>query len=227
MTALSQAGFSFRENWQYDPDLERPDFTIPDSDNPTLAVEVHQTDARNSFQMKTLRSLNAVAEAKVFFGENVVSVNVLFGDPDNELPESNVKALCGIFDVNLVPRNDPQDGHHAKNLEEKALKLARDEAHDVASAADKLRSACKKEITGLSSIVKRTLTGVGADKHLAKIWVLEKKRMTSLKSAPTSLPITHYKRCILESLYLSGDDFAELIKVRDPNKGSKSLQLTG
>ena len=223
-TALSQAGFSFRENWQYDPDLERPDFMIPDSDSPTFAVEVHQTDARNSFQMKTLRSLNAVAEAKVFFGEKLVSVNVLFGDPDNELPVSNVKALCGIFDVNLVPRNDLQDGHHAKSLEEEALKLAKDETHDVASAADKLRSACKTEITGLASIVKRALTGVAADKHLAKIWVLEKKRMSSLLPAPTALPITHYKRCILESLYLSDDDFAELVKVRDPNKGSKSLQ---
>ena len=39
-TALTQAGFTYRENWQYDPDLERPDFTIPDSDKPKLALEV-------------------------------------------------------------------------------------------------------------------------------------------------------------------------------------------
>jgi hypothetical protein len=223
-TALTQAGFTFRENWQYDPGLERPDFTIPDSDKPQFALEVHQTDARNSFQMKTLRSLNAVAEAKVFFGKNLVSVNILFGDPNTELPESNFKALCGFFDVNLVPRYDSKEGPQAKRLEEQALKLAEDDTHDVASAASKLRTTCKKEIKAISSIVKRSLKGVVADKNLAKIWDLEKKRIAALGPAPGALPTTHYKRCILESLYLSDADFTELIKVRDPNKGSKSLR---
>src|SRR5215207_8590122 len=90
---------------QYDPDHMTPDFLIPDEKAPSYFIEVTQTEARNSFQMKTLRYFEAVCEAKVYFGPHVISVNVLFGDPSTELPKSNVNALYGFFDANLCPRN--------------------------------------------------------------------------------------------------------------------------
>jgi len=40
-------------------------------------IEVHQTEARNAFQMKTLRCVTAVTEAKVHFGVDLIVVNVL------------------------------------------------------------------------------------------------------------------------------------------------------
>jgi hypothetical protein len=47
-----------------DVDGEVPDFLIPDAKNPQFVLEVHRTEAWNHFQMKTLRSVTAVAEAK-------------------------------------------------------------------------------------------------------------------------------------------------------------------
>ena len=100
--ALTSAGYAYEETPAYNEDCEVPDFLIPDAKNPEFVVEVHQTEARNHFQMKTLRSVTAVAEAKAFFGPDVVSVNVLFGNPDTEVPEANLRAMCGIFDVNVL-----------------------------------------------------------------------------------------------------------------------------
>ena len=42
----------FREDWQYDSLCQVPDFFIPDSDMPKFFIEVHQTDARDSFRME-------------------------------------------------------------------------------------------------------------------------------------------------------------------------------
>src|SRR5262249_12301757 len=102
--ALKEAGFRYTQDYQYDDTCEVPDFLIPDEKHPDIIIEVHQTDARNSFQMKTLRAFTAVTEAKAEYGNDLVSINVLFGDPDRELPKSNVRAMCGIFDANIVPR---------------------------------------------------------------------------------------------------------------------------
>ena len=66
--ALRAAKITFDETVVYEEDSEVPDFLIPDASTPRLIVEVHQTDARNHFQMKTLRSVTAIAEAKAFFG---------------------------------------------------------------------------------------------------------------------------------------------------------------
>src|SRR5215216_6303373 len=103
--ALRETEFAkFGLTTQYDPDYMTPDFLIPDNRNPSHFIEVTQTEARDSFRMKMLRYFEAVCEAKAYFGPQVVSVNVLFGNPQAELPESNVKALYGFFDANLCPR---------------------------------------------------------------------------------------------------------------------------
>src|SRR5689334_5482408 len=88
-SALRRTRFTeFDVNRKYDPDSMVPDFLIPDESTPTHIVEVTQTEARNSFQMKTLRYFEAVCESKVKFGREVVSVNVLMGDPRAELPDA-------------------------------------------------------------------------------------------------------------------------------------------
>src|SRR5262245_31210582 len=105
--ALKQTTYSqFKANPKYDPDSMTPDVLIPDDNKPTHFLEVTQTEARNSFQMKTLRYFEAVCEAKVHFGKSSVSMNILFGDPKAELPENNVELAKSFFDSNLLPRND-------------------------------------------------------------------------------------------------------------------------
>ena len=53
---------------KYDPDAMTPDFLIPNSTSPKFFVEVTQTEARNSFQMKSLRYFESVCDAKAHFG---------------------------------------------------------------------------------------------------------------------------------------------------------------
>lgn len=229
--ALRRAGVTFKENWQYDPDLERPDFTIPNTTKPKFAVEVHQTDARNSFQMKILRSFNAVTEAKVFFGDAIVSVNVLFGDPDREVPASNARALSGFFDVNIVPRKDASNSRAVKRLEDSALTLAGDESLSVADATEQVVSAEKAGVDSLSSLLANSLKGASLKAALMPLWQAERKRVRALGTPPFTGRTTHYKQAILQSLFLSDEHFAELLKKRDPNKCSPALReqlvLTG
>ena len=125
--ALEKGGFSAVADYQYDPTCEKPDSLIPDEKNPKIMIEVHQTEARNSFQMKTLRAFTAVTEAKARYGNELMCVNVLFGDPDRELPASNVRAMCGIFDANILIRKHPELGEEVASLEEVALEYAKDE----------------------------------------------------------------------------------------------------
>jgi hypothetical protein len=222
--ALRRAGITFKENWQYHSDYERPDFTIPDTNTPRFAVEVHQTDARNAFQMKILRSFNAVTEAKAFFGDSLVSVNVLFGDPDREVPASNVRALFGFFDVNIVPRNDATNAREIKRLEDSALKLANDKSLSVVEAAKQLVKIEKEGINSLSTLIANSLRMASAKPTLSPLWQAERRRISILSTAPSAGTTTHYKWAILQSLFLSDEHFTELLKKRDPNKCSSELK---
>lgn len=222
--ALRSAGYKYRENWQYDLDNERPDFTIPDTDKPRFMLEVHQTDVRNSFQMKVLRSFNAVCESKCFFGGSLISVNVLFGDPLAEVPESNLKALCGFFDVNIIPRSS-SCSQQAARIERDSLALAEDDEYDVEGAIAELKTTRAKDIDALGGLLKHHLDGARASANIASLWVSEQKRLSALGPAPTIGGATHYKTAILRSLFLSDDHFAELHKHKDPNKISAGATM--
>lgn len=222
--ALRSVGLTFRENWQYDPDSERPDFTIPAGDEPDFAVEVHQTDARNAFQMKTLRSFNAVTEAKLFFGDRIVSVNILFGNPDTEIPHSNARALYGFFDVNLVPRNEAPDREAVERLESFSLQLAADEDYNVAGAIELVLERQASSIESLASLVENKLKNAQPKTRLLPLWRAERRRVQGLGDAPDVGPPIHTKRAILQSLFLSDEHFAQLVKIQDPNKCSADLR---
>jgi hypothetical protein len=228
--SLAAAGFTLRENWQYAQENETPDFTIPDDDSPRFVVEVHQTDARNSFQMKVLRAFSAVCEAKCFFGDDAVSVNILFGDPDTEVPESNVRALFSIFDVNVVPRKTIAS-KEAAEIEAASLRLASDEDIPVAHGVLELRRSHAAAIVLLGQVLKRSLDSGAANAALFPLWQFERKRLRALGAPPAVGNVTHYKKSLLQSLYLTDTDFAELLRHRDANKVSatikKQLQATG
>lgn len=223
-SALSSARLTFRENWQYNPDYERPDFTIPDNETPTFALEVHQTDARSSFRMKILRSFNAVTEAKIFFGGSLISVNVLFGDPNTEIPSSNFRALCGYFDVNLVPRNDAPDQGVFSELESSALLLASNENFSVAGAVAHLIGAKQEEMAALSSLLRGALQQRFVKRTLVPLWEAEQRRVAAIGAPPQVGETTHVKRGTMQSLFLSNEQFAELQEKRDPNRCSPTLQ---
>lgn len=228
--SLASAGFTLRENWQYAQENETPDFTIPDDDRPRFVVEVHQTDARDSFRMKILRAFSAVCEAKCFFGDDAISVNILFGDPDTEVPESNVRALFSIFDVNVIPRKTIAS-KEAADIEAASLRLASDEDVDVAKGVLELRRTHATAIALLGKVLKHSLDSGTTDSTLFPLWQSERTRLRSLGSPPAVGGVTHYKQSLLQSLYLTDADFAELRRQRDANKVSasvsKQLQASG
>jgi hypothetical protein len=221
--SLAAVGYALRENWQYAPEYETPDFTIPDDDQPQFIVEVHQTDARNSFQMKVLRAFSAVCEAKCFFGDGAISVNILFGDPDAEVPESNVRALFAFFDVNIVPRKTNASLDAAK-LESHSLRLAGDESYDVTRAVLEIRKDCAEAIKSLGRALKDSLDQAAVKTDLFSLWCSERTRLSSMGACPAVGSVTHYKKSLLQSLFLSDDHFEELRRHRDPNKVSAAAK---
>jgi hypothetical protein len=222
--ALREAGFTFAQDVQYDETCEKPDFLIPNESKPKLMVEVHQTEARNSFQMKTLRAFTAVTESKAHFGNKLVSVNVLFGDPDNELPASNIKAMCGIFDVNIIPRRQSSKPKLIAQLEEFALSLANTEDKKTEAAAKEVAKKHPSAITELASMLKTKISSATARTELNGLWNMERTRADGLAIPPLAGEPTYYKRCMLWALFLGDDDFAELQKKKDPSLCSDSVK---
>jgi len=222
--ALTKAGFTFDHDVQYDETCEKPDFLIPNKAKPKIMVEAHQTEARNSFQMKTLRAFTAVTESKAHFGNALVSVNVLFGDPDHELPASNVKAMCGIFDVNIIPRRDAGNPALIRKMEEFALSFAKDESKSTEVAGKEVVKGQGAAVAELAKLVKSKITGAKALPYLDGLWNLERGRAKKLGTSPTAGEATYYKRCMLWSLFLNDQDFTELQSKRDPALCSASVQ---
>lgn len=222
--ALTQAGYTYVMDPQYDTACEIPDFLIPDDQNPRYVIEVHQTEARNSFQMKTLRTFTAVTEVKAIFGNDLISVNVLFGDPDNELPASNVKAMCSFFDVNYLPRQSSGNDKRVIDIESFALKLAGTEGISVKDATDEVIKNHRKSIKYISSQIKSLLKGTKANAELSELWNLERKRSKKIAKSPKSGDSTYYKRMMLRALYFNDKDFAELVAKQDPTVCSASVK---
>lgn len=222
--ALGEAGYAHAQDFQYDETCEKPDFLIPDEKTPQFMVEVHQTEVRNSFQMKTLRGFTAVTEAKANYGSELVSVNILFGDPEKELPAGNVRAMCGFFDCNILPRRDSKSDPDLLALEKAALVLAKDEDYSTEQAAKEIIKDHPNGVKVLALLVKQHLSAVKANPFLFPVWKAEQKRTATLTAAPKAGDQTLYKRMMLRSLYLSDQDFANLVKNPDPVKASASLQ---
>ncbi|AMA10660.1 hypothetical protein [Picosynechococcus sp. PCC 73109] len=222
---LTQAGISYAENVQYDADCETPDFLIPNAEEPRFVVEIHQTDARDSFCMKTLRAFTAVAEAKAHFGEDLVSVNVLFSDPQSELPEANVRALFGFFDVNFVPRNIAQNADAVVALEEEALRLATPNDCAVTEAIATLCSSHRAGIEALMPWARDTFRdSTMARPELIPMWQMEGQRVENLGDSPDVGSNTYYKRAILWSLFVSDEQFQELLTVPNAIDYSNALK---
>jgi hypothetical protein len=217
--ALRQTQFNqFESTPQYDAESMTPDFLIPNALNPSCFIEVTQTEARNSFQMKLLRYFEAVCEAKAYFGSRVISVNVLMGNPALELPDSLVKAMYGIFDVNLCPRNDVR-GDDRKilldELESVALEIAADES--IESVESGLRSVLRSNATAilvLAELLNDCLSRASIREELITVWDSERGRLQSISARTTPLAeIAPYKRPVLEGLLLSDEDFEQIRNV--------------
>lgn len=231
--ALTGAGYSYAETPAYDPDSEVPDFLIPDAENPEFVMEVHQTDARDHFRMKTLRSLTAVAEAKAFFGPDVVSVNVLFGDPDAEVPEANLRAMCGIFDMNLLLQRDATEDEVAalRQLESEALDLAGQVAIPTNTATNQLVGSHPEGVTAMGRLLDETLSNGVIKEELRPMWEAEESRRTALGEPPEPGESTFYKKNMIRSLFFTDAHFAAMAVAASPDDWPESAKqqavLTG
>lgn len=215
--SLERVDISFAENFSYEETCQVPDFLIPSSENPAFVVEVHQTDSRDSFRMKTLRSFTAITEAKGFYGEAITSVNVLFGDPYNELPLSNIQALFGFFDANIIPRDEANNQAAIINLENSALELASEEEWEIAEAIQHLSLTQAAGIESLSALLQSIVDHPQINEAVLPLWELEIERISHLGNSPEPKENTFYKRNILKGLYLTDEHFSEILQNPTPN----------
>lgn len=222
--ALTKAGYAFDMDYVYDETCEIPDFLIPNGRKPKFMVETHQTEARDSFRMKILRAFTAVTESKAQYGNNLVSINVLFGDPEKELPASNVRAMCAIFDCNILPRKDSGRDKSIIAIERAALRGAEDESVNTEEAIESVVKAQPAGVVALAKLLKKAIGSASADKSLFPLWNLERARAKALGDPPESGDATYYKRMMLRSLFLSDDDFDELYATKDPDLCSDSVK---
>lgn len=222
--AMKAAEIEYVQDFQYDETCEVPDFLVPNEKTPRAMVEVHQTQALNSFQMKTLRTITAVFEAKARYGQQLSSINVLFGDPDAELLHNNLRAMCGLFDVNIVLRRDSARGKVIKALEGEALKLAADPDLTTDAAVTQLVKKHGEAIRAVGAVVSPLITRSHPLPALLPLWRLEQTRVRGLTEPPSAGEPTYYRRCMLWSLFFSADDFADLCSAKSPDDCSTTAR---
>lgn len=212
--ALEAAKIPFRNGWQYDPDSEIPDFSIPDDDQPSTVIEVHQTDARNSFQMKVLRAFTATAEAKAHFGPDTVAVNILFGRPGSELPQSNIACLSSFFDVNIILHSEKKLEILSKKLEDDALQESSKKECSIDEVVQNLAERHSQFISLLGLHIKAKIKTPARD-DLLPLWLLEQERVANLVDPSGKPPQTFIKRGMLSALFLS-DDLWDKVSLKKP-----------
>ena len=224
--ALTGAGYTYDETPTYDEDSEVPDFLIPDADNPEFMLEVHQSDAVTAFKMKTLRSVMAVAEAKAFFGSSLISVNVLFGDPDSELPPANLRSMCGIFDVNVFLQRDASETECAmlRELETAALNLAEDTSVATCNAAEQLSTSNPAAVVAMGRIMTHALSDATIQESLMPMWETEQTRRDALGEPPGPGESTFYKKNMVRSLFFHDADFQAMVGKTNPDEWPESAR---
>ncbi len=209
--ALTIGGLTYSFDFQYDSSCEKPDFLVPDEKNPKYMIEVHQSSARTSFLMKVLRTFTAVMEAKLFYGNELISINILFGNPAQDIQASSVSAMCGFFDANLVPREDKDNGRVIAELENKALEYSGNSELSVKQIKEKLLGNSRRDIVCLSQTVMKIIRASVPNNEIDSMWSSEAARLKILPSPPTAGQATYFKRMILKSLFLKDESFNELL----------------
>jgi hypothetical protein len=229
--ALEAAGIAYEPDVQYDPTCEKPDFLIPNSSKPKFMVEVHQTDVRNSLAMKTLRAFIAVSEAKAVFGPDLVSVNLVFGDPDEDFSSSPLSAISAIYDLSIFPAREKSSKRALQKLEAESMSLAEDEAYTTRQA---IADICARETASISTFgatLKALIDGARARPELKSLWKFEQDRQRALGKFPKAGFPTYYKRMMLGALFFSDSDFENLLEGIDtgafPGEVSKQLVRVG
>jgi hypothetical protein len=209
--AFTEAGFSYEADVQYDPTCERPDFLIPNSTKPKYIVEVHQTDVRNSLAMKTLRAFIAVAESKATFGAELVSVNLIFGDPDFDFSSSPLSAISAIYDLNVFPARDQAAKRALQKLEKSSMVLAGDATYTTRKAIEEICDKNSASVATFAATLKSALAGAKARLELKPLWKAEQQRQHALGPIPIAGQATYYKRMMLAALFFEDSDFDQLV----------------
>ncbi len=224
---ISKAGFSFAQDFQYDAAAETPDFLIPSGDAPRFMIEVHHAGSRDSFRMKIVRSFTAITEAKAFFGDNLISVNIFFGNPREELPTANLDSMCNFFDQNIFPLEEA--GKPYASVEHLALELAAKEEFTIKTAVEHIVRTNPGGIVSMAAVLSKCLKAAKVRKNLSPLWECERKRSEKLKHPPTSGGPTYFKRGVLASLLLDDATFQTLQqhgKPTDLDKTSQTLLIS-
>ena len=163
---------------KYGKESMTPDFLIPNEKSPKYFIEVTQTEIRDSFRMKTLRYFESVCNAKAHFGNDVISVNILMGDPFSELPANNIQVMYAFFDVNLNPRSDARSVKTRRllsDLEAEVLHLARDESiATTEKAISGVVASHSSAIDDLAILIGTTLDSARTKPLLDNLWNFER-----------------------------------------------------
>jgi len=223
--ALTEAGINYEQTAQYAELSEVPDFLIPDAANPQMMIECHQNGSRDSMRMKTLRVLIAVAEAKTYFGSELITGSVVFGDLGREFASSPVKALCSAFDANLLLQADSSAAPLIRQMEALSLDYAKNVSLSTGQAANKVCKTLPEAIALLSTQLKEFTKAARINPLLKDLWDRERERVEK-SNLSTITGATFWKRALLQSLFLCDADFDELLE-KDTSQLSEPLVRQG
>jgi len=229
--ALKRSSFSaFVSNPNVHQQTIQPDFLIPDLQSPKWMIEVTQTDSRDAFRMKTLRYFEAICEAKVHFGSELICVNIFWGLPSTDIPQRNIDALFGFFDVNFLPKEACKTPLQRKLLEElevAAFQMALEKSSSsVESVFKAILSSHEKALGILAGLLDTTLAGSHTQELWKPFWKVETQRESQLQTLPfTPENSRNYKKSVLQTLFLTEAHWKELLKNPKGKDISKELEV--
>lgn len=98
---LEMAGYSFNNSESYSDLLTRPDFIVFENGQPIFSLAVTATSSRDTWIKKRWRYVDEVAQLKSYYGEDFLTINVLYSNPV-VFGKSELNFINAFFDKSII-----------------------------------------------------------------------------------------------------------------------------
>lgn len=220
---LEMAGYSFDNSESYSELLTRPDFIVFENGQPIFSLAVTATSSRDTWIKKRWRYVDEVAQLKSYYGEDFLTINVLYSNPA-VFGKSELNFINAFFDKSIITEDLELGKEYFEYVEQYVIdndKLSVESLTSHVLSTKLWEKQAKILLAELKRIVleKRELTRANLYRN---IWKKEHPgyiaRMQEVKERTYSCKETYLRYSVLNGLLIGVDNMRILIDSVKNNK---------
>ncbi len=212
---LEKNGFKFANSESYAELLTRPDFILYDHGKPSVSLAVTATSSRDTWIKKRWRYVDEVAQLKSFYGEDFLTINVLYGSP-TVFGINEMKFIDAFFDASIITEELNGGIDFLIQAERYVIDYPALSTQEIAARLESLpiwSTHCNSLIKSLKSILSKR--HILTEKNLyRKVWQKEHPGysafLSEIKTRKYTDKISYLRYSILNGL-LIGPDYMDAI----------------